>query len=198
MGNITTIGSDSILCPIDKTTMKGLFRLEFVSITIFFLLASCDRNNVNNRCNNLLFFCSIEINGEVVCYENCFARLSTTSTKTLIHITAGNTTDSEGGIILNPAFIFTIPGIATGTWNNDSIKGLDFIAFSNYNEGNYVFPAYEQPSLLTLISDFNITISLCDTINKKIEGFFNGTLVDNASIDSIIVNNGKFTAFIME
>jgi len=178
--------------------MIRVFRLKFVLIAIIFLLAFCNRNDVSNSCNNLPFFCSLKINGEVICYENCIASFSNTSTSTKSKITAGNTINSEDEIILKPEFTVLIPSIKTGTWNKDSIKGFDFIAFSNFNGGNYVFPAFKEPFYQTLISDFNITISLYDTINKKVEGFFSGILVDNTKLDSIIIENGKFISYIME
>jgi len=175
--------------------MNKLFRLKFVIIAILCLTNSCDRNNISNQCNDFPSFCSLDINGESICYNACFTILSTNNS---LYIIAGNTTDSEGELFLSPKFTMTIPDCTTGTWNNDSIRGLDFVAFSGYNEGNYVFPAFAPPSYQTLISNFNITLSSCDTVNKIIEGFFDGILVDNLTTDSIIIENGKFKAIITE
>jgi hypothetical protein len=169
-----------------------LFGLFIISFT------SCNDDN-SGDCFDHVCYLSMVVNNKPFCYSYCTSDIVDNTSKIssvyisdfINFLTAGNITKRNDSLFYNPLVSIIFPNKIKGLYNNDSIKGFDFIFYIKTDKGDFTFPFYSVDSI-GYISRFNLNITEYDELQGIIKGEFNGLLYNFSLTDSIVISDGIF------
>lgn len=168
-----------------------LFTVATIISIVFY---SCDKKYETNTCADNKYYVSFVANEEIICFENCYASLTSQSindiTKQNTLIISGIISSHENDITwLFPSIAIAFPGSSTGSFNNDDINGLEFYVIYENENGSFFYPS--------LVNDqsseyFELNIIDYDLNRNYISGNFKGKFFSTTDTDSIVIDDGVF------
>ena len=179
-----------------------LIWIYFNLILISILIMTCKKDN--NDCSSNKYYLTFVYNGQRFCNSLCKANIEDSlkqnqstfySSDCITFISSGAQNIVNDSIFYNPMIYINFPGKTIGTYNKDSVKGIDYFINFKINNEYYSYPTYDIETL-NIKGNFELNILDFNTENNIITGTFKGVLYNNDIIyskkDSVIITGGEF------